>query len=182
VFAGGVIRLFEFDVRYQQPALSCLFPVYLQERSATLDTEGKKIVALVSQHAREQPAAPVSVVGYADSAGSAPADLLLSQQRAQTVADALVANGVAADRGGAQRARTDRREFRSRQPPRRNRPRPRVGNRGIATRERRGNRCRRADRLARRRGRSAQIGARHAGAIGAVRHRQHRDIQSVAGV
>jgi outer membrane protein OmpA-like peptidoglycan-associated protein len=74
------------------------FLVYFQERSATLDTEAKKVIAVASQHAREQPAAPVRVVGYTDSAGSPPADILLSQQRAQAVADALVANGVAADR------------------------------------------------------------------------------------
>src|SRR5262249_16618844 len=72
--------------------------VYFQERSATLDTEAKKVLALVSQHARERPAETVSVVGYTDSAGSASADLVLSQQRAHTVADALVANGVPADR------------------------------------------------------------------------------------
>ena len=72
--------------------------VYFQERSATLDTDAKKVIALVSEQAREQPAASVSVSGYTDSAGNAPADLLLSQQRAQSVADALVADGVPADR------------------------------------------------------------------------------------
>jgi outer membrane protein OmpA-like peptidoglycan-associated protein len=40
----------------------------------------------------------VSVVGYTDSAGTAPADFPLSQRRAQTVADALMADGVAANR------------------------------------------------------------------------------------
>ena len=43
------------------------------------------MIALPSQHARTQPAAP----GYIDSAGSAVVDVLLSQQRAQRVADAF---------------------------------------------------------------------------------------------
>ncbi len=72
--------------------------VYFPERSATLDTDAKKVIALASERAREQPAATVSVIGYTDSAGSAPADVLLSRQRAQTVADALVADGVPANR------------------------------------------------------------------------------------
>ena len=41
------------------------------------------------------PDATVTVRGYSDSAASAQADVLLSQQRAQHVADALVADGVA---------------------------------------------------------------------------------------
>jgi outer membrane protein OmpA-like peptidoglycan-associated protein len=48
----------------------------------------------------------VRVVGYTDGVGSPRADLLLWRQRIQTVADALVANSVAADRlardGGGQ--------------------------------------------------------------------------------
>jgi len=40
----------------------------------------------------------VQVIGYTDSAGSPQADIVLSQQRAQAVADALVADGVASSR------------------------------------------------------------------------------------
>jgi outer membrane protein OmpA-like peptidoglycan-associated protein len=40
----------------------------------------------------------VSVLGYTDSAGRPQDDVLLSQHRAQNVADALVADGVAAGR------------------------------------------------------------------------------------
>jgi outer membrane protein OmpA-like peptidoglycan-associated protein len=72
--------------------------VFFQERSAKLDTDADKVIALVAQHAKEQPAAPVDVIGYTDSAGSPPADVRLSQQRAQAVSGALVANGVAANR------------------------------------------------------------------------------------
>jgi outer membrane protein OmpA-like peptidoglycan-associated protein len=72
--------------------------VYFQERSAGLDAQAQDVVALAARRANAAPAAPVEVVGYTDSAGSPPADVLLSQRRAQAVADALVANGVAANR------------------------------------------------------------------------------------
>ncbi len=72
--------------------------VYFQERSAQLDPAARNLIALAAQRANEEPAAPVSVVGYTDSAGSPPADVLLSQQRAQAVADALAASGVAPTR------------------------------------------------------------------------------------
>jgi len=72
--------------------------VYFQERSAQLDDQARSLIALVAQRANAEPAIPVNVIGYTDSAGSPPADVQLSQQRAQTVADALVANGVAANR------------------------------------------------------------------------------------
>jgi OmpA-OmpF porin, OOP family len=72
--------------------------VYFQERSAQLDSPARSLIVLAARRADEEPAAPVDVIGYTDSAGSPPADVLLSQQRAQAVADALVANGVAAGR------------------------------------------------------------------------------------
>jgi len=52
----------------------------------------------VSSARRDDPDTRVTVVGYTDNAGSRQADATLSQQRAQAVADALVANGVAASR------------------------------------------------------------------------------------
>lgn len=72
--------------------------VFFQERSARLDPPARTLIALAARRAGEEPAAPIDVVGYADSAGNPPADLLLSQQRAQAVANALLANGVAAGR------------------------------------------------------------------------------------
>ena len=71
------------------------YVVYFQERSAQLDTPARRVIAQVAKRARAEPAAPVEVRGYTDSAGSPQADVLLSQQRAQAVADALVASGVA---------------------------------------------------------------------------------------
>jgi outer membrane protein OmpA-like peptidoglycan-associated protein len=72
--------------------------VYFQERSAQLDAAARSVIAQAAQRANADPTAPVTVAGYTDSAGSPPADVLLSQQRAQAVADALSADGVAANR------------------------------------------------------------------------------------
>jgi len=55
------------------------------------------VIAPASQRVREQAFAPASGAGCGDSAGSSDADILPSQESAQTVADALVASGVAAD-------------------------------------------------------------------------------------
>lgn len=72
--------------------------VYFQERSAQLDSAARGVIALAARRANDDPAASVAVVGYTDSAGSPPADVLLSQQRAQAVADALAAGGVVPNR------------------------------------------------------------------------------------
>jgi outer membrane protein OmpA-like peptidoglycan-associated protein len=74
------------------------YVVFFQERSAQLDAPARRVVAQAAQRTNADPAARVEVSGYTDSAGSPQADVLLSQQRAQAVADALVASGVAADR------------------------------------------------------------------------------------
>jgi outer membrane protein OmpA-like peptidoglycan-associated protein len=71
--------------------------VYFQEHSAQLDPPARSLIALAARRASDEPAAPVDVIGYTDSAGSQTADVKLSRQRAQTVADALEANGVAAN-------------------------------------------------------------------------------------
>ena len=72
--------------------------VYFQQRSAQLDAPSRSLIAEAAQRASAEPAAQVTVAGYTDSAGSPPADVALSQQRAQVVADALIADGVAANR------------------------------------------------------------------------------------
>lgn len=74
------------------------YVIFFPERSAQLDSEGRGVVAQVAARASERPASTVQVIGYTDSAGSPQADVVLSQQRAQTVADALQANGVAPSR------------------------------------------------------------------------------------
>ncbi len=74
------------------------YDVYFQERSAQLDDQARGLVAEAARRANDQPGVPVEVIGYTDSAGSPPADFVLSKQRAQTVADALAADGVAESR------------------------------------------------------------------------------------
>jgi outer membrane protein OmpA-like peptidoglycan-associated protein len=74
------------------------YMVYFPERSAQLDARAHDVIVLAARRAKEAPRARVTVIGYTDSAGSPPADVQLSRQRAQTVADTLVANGVAAAR------------------------------------------------------------------------------------
>ena|SRR5271156_348391 len=75
--------------------------VYFQERSAQLDAPTRSLSAEAAQRANAEPTAPVTVAGYTDSAGSPPADVSLSQERAEVVADALAADGISASRRSA---------------------------------------------------------------------------------
>jgi outer membrane protein OmpA-like peptidoglycan-associated protein len=72
--------------------------VFFQQGSVTVDPTAAAIIARAAAKARTMPDATVTVYGYTDSAASPQADVLLSQQRAQHVADALVADGVAPGR------------------------------------------------------------------------------------
>ncbi len=74
------------------------YVVFFQERSARLDVPARGVIAEAARRANAEPAEPVEVRGYTDSSGSPQADVLLSQERVQSVADALVAHGVAANR------------------------------------------------------------------------------------
>jgi flagellar motor protein MotB len=74
------------------------YVVFFEERSAQLDSQARGVIAQVARRANDNPTAAVEVIGYTDSAGSPQADVVLSQQRAQAVADALMANGIAANR------------------------------------------------------------------------------------
>jgi outer membrane protein OmpA-like peptidoglycan-associated protein len=76
------------------PTTRPAFLVFFDEHSASLDTAGIGVIAQAAAAAKASPGSPVAVLGYTDSAGSPAADVLLSQQRAQAVADALVADGV----------------------------------------------------------------------------------------
>ena len=74
------------------------FTVFFPERSAALDEPAHQVIAGAARQAQQDPAAPVNVIGYTDSAGSPQADVILSQRRAQAVAGALVADGVPSSR------------------------------------------------------------------------------------
>lgn len=72
--------------------------VYYQEWSAALDDSAQQIVKSAATWANSHPTLPIVVVGYADPEGSPQANRDLSRTRAQRVADALIADGVAAQR------------------------------------------------------------------------------------
>jgi outer membrane protein OmpA-like peptidoglycan-associated protein len=63
-----------------------------------LTPQAQEIVRQAAAHARAGGATRVHVVGHADTSGSAAYNVRLSQRRAATVRDALVAQGVG---GGA---------------------------------------------------------------------------------
>src|SRR5690348_10927155 len=74
------------------------YVVFFKERSAQLDATARGVIVEAARRANAEPAAPVEVRGHTDSFGSPQADVLLSQERAQAVVNALVQNGVAANR------------------------------------------------------------------------------------
>ena len=69
--------------------------VFFADKSAALEPNDADIIAHAADLAKASPSAPVLVRGWTDSDGSPQADVVLSQLRAQHVADALVADGVA---------------------------------------------------------------------------------------
>jgi|GEM_PF-1226676 outer membrane protein OmpA-like peptidoglycan-associated protein len=71
-----------------------VFHVYFAEGSATLTPEARQIVEAAAAAAKAAPPGPVQVVGYTDTTGSAALNQRLSRQRAQTVANLLVQDGV----------------------------------------------------------------------------------------
>jgi outer membrane protein OmpA-like peptidoglycan-associated protein len=73
-------------------------PVFFQPFSAALDESAMTTIATTAKAAEARPDATVIVTGAADSVGSSLANQYLSETRAQVVADALVADGVAPSR------------------------------------------------------------------------------------
>ena len=70
------------------------FIVFFQEWSAAIGPEAEKAITAAAQYAKDHPADPVKVTGYADPTGSAAANVYMSHARAQVVADQLVTDGV----------------------------------------------------------------------------------------
>ena len=66
--------------------------------SATLKPAGANTLTGVAMVLKEYPKTAVNVVGYTDSTGSKDLNMRLSQQRADSVASALITQGVAANR------------------------------------------------------------------------------------
>ncbi len=80
------------------PARQPAYTVFFSEHSSQLEPQAVDVIAQAASAAKAAPAVHVMVLGYTDSAGSKPDDVVLSRQRAQRVADALTADGVPAGR------------------------------------------------------------------------------------
>ncbi len=74
------------------------YVVFFTPWSAQLDDPAMSVVASAAAAAQAAPGRPVLVEGYADSIGSAQANMSMSATRAQVVADGLAADGVARSR------------------------------------------------------------------------------------
>jgi OmpA-OmpF porin, OOP family len=69
-----------------------------QTDSATLSPQGLDAAARIAEAMQQNPALTVAVVGHTDSTGDFRYNLALSERRAQSMVDAIVANGVALER------------------------------------------------------------------------------------
>jgi len=77
------------------------FNVFFTADSASLDDAAQKVIADAARQAAARPNGFVKVRGFAaNDSGSGPYNRSLAETRARGVADALVANGVAANRIG----------------------------------------------------------------------------------
>jgi outer membrane protein OmpA-like peptidoglycan-associated protein len=73
-----------------------LFVVFFPDWSGAIDDAASSVIARAAVVAKIVPKATIQVTGYADNAGSAQANIYLTQLRAQRVIDGLVADGVPA--------------------------------------------------------------------------------------
>lgn len=72
--------------------------VFFDLNSARLTSEAEDIIRQAVNSARERPDAPIAVTGFTDTTGTPQYNLRLSKRRAESVADAMVASGVDAER------------------------------------------------------------------------------------
>ena len=70
------------------------FVVFFQRWSAAFDDSALAVIAEAAQWAKAHPDAQMNVTGAADLTGTKQANSLLSELRAQVVADQLVADGA----------------------------------------------------------------------------------------
>jgi outer membrane protein OmpA-like peptidoglycan-associated protein len=71
--------------------------VFFDKGKATLDAEALRLLKAFAPPAKEGPN-PIDVTGYADRAGNRTANLEIANRRAAAVRDALIAEGIPADR------------------------------------------------------------------------------------
>ncbi len=74
------------------------YPIFFQPWSAGLDANATSTISIAAKAAQANPTFPIVVTGSADTVGGATANKDLALTRAQVVADALTADGVAASR------------------------------------------------------------------------------------
>ena len=79
-------------------ALGRKYVVFFGKDSTSLDRPAREVLAHAADAAADNPSLNVLVAGYAGANGSLSADEALSGRRAEIVADALRADGVAANR------------------------------------------------------------------------------------
>jgi len=72
--------------------------VVFSEGSSVLSQQGNAAAARIAEVLRENPELKVAVVGHTDDGGGFQYNLDLSERRSQSMVDAIVANGVSADR------------------------------------------------------------------------------------
>ncbi len=72
--------------------------VFFDLNSARLTPEAEDIIGQAVNSARERPDTPITVTGFTDTTGTPQYNLRLSKRRAESVADAMVASGVDAER------------------------------------------------------------------------------------
>jgi K(+)-stimulated pyrophosphate-energized sodium pump len=72
--------------------------VHFETGSEAITAEGKRILEGYAKTLKEAPGATVELSGYADPRGDVAKNLELAKQRAKSVQDALVADGIAAER------------------------------------------------------------------------------------
>jgi OmpA-OmpF porin, OOP family len=74
------------------------YNVYFEFNKSNLTPEARQIVDNVAGTTQRDIAAKINLVGKADRSGTDPYNMKLSERRADTVRDALVADGISADR------------------------------------------------------------------------------------
>ena len=70
------------------------FVVFFQEWSVAIDDAAESVISQAATFARDNPNRPVRVTGFADPTGTRKSNILLSELRAQRVADYLMQDGV----------------------------------------------------------------------------------------
>ncbi len=94
VAPGKVTSTLEVKPEVTQRRLSELPQITFEDDSATLTPQGQAAVAEAAAILKDNPTAKVRIEGHTDSNGTPQANQVLSEARAKTVLDALVALGI----------------------------------------------------------------------------------------